>query len=149
MATHSGTLAWKFPWTEELGQGELRFHRAVLSEAFLRVSERVEEPFTSFLLAMAEMLERRENGGFERIFQKQSELLLKEEGFLKEDMQLLELLQKGLGYLDLMMQTETLNLAIFQTEEAIQQAKGHMEIKGKLYRTMGVTVGALLALLII
>ena len=130
-------------------QGELRVHRAVLAEAFANVSERVEKPFSVFLSVLSEKLELRENGRFEQVFQEESKKLLQEEGFLKEDIHLFELLQNGLGYLDLTMQTETLNLAILQTEEAVREAKGQLEIKGKIYRTMGVTVGALLTLMII
>ena len=62
-------------------QGELRFCRAVLSEAFENVSERVEEPFSGFLSVMAKMLEQRENGRFEQIFQEQTKILLQEKGF--------------------------------------------------------------------
>ena len=47
------------------------------------------------------------------------------------------------------MQMENINLAICQTEEAIKSAKEEKNSKGKLYRTMGVTAGAFLSLLII
>lgn len=130
-------------------QGELRFHRATLSESFEAVSERVEEPFRSFLKETAERLNQRESGGFDAVFKEMSGKLLRSEGFLKEDGQLLELLRNSLGYLDLTMQTENLNLVIIQAEEAIKSAKEQQESKGKLYQTMGVTVGALLTLLII
>ena len=130
-------------------QGELRFHRAALSEAFESVAERMEDPFQSFLSETAERLEQRESGGFEGIWEEMSEKLLRTEGFQKGDDRLLEVLKNGLGYLDLTMQTETLNLAMIQAEEAIAIAKDQQESRGKLYRTMGVTVGALLILLII
>lgn len=61
----------------------------------------------------------------------------------------MKILGSSFGYLDLAMQTETLNLGILRTEEAIRQAKEEREKKGKLYQTMGVTAGALLTLLII
>lgn len=130
-------------------QGEMRFHRAALSEAFENVSVRVEEPFSSFLNETARRLEQRESGGFDVVWKEMSGKLLREEGFLKEDGELLELLRSSLGFLDLSMQTETLNLAIIRTEESIELAKKQLEAKGKLYQTMGVTVGALLTLLII
>lgn len=130
-------------------QGELRFHRAELSEAFENVSERVEEPFRTFLQETAKRLEQREVGGFEVIWQETAKEFMRTEGFGKEDLQLLELLGSSLGYLDLTMQTETLNLAIIRTEETIGIAKEQQESRGKLYQTMGVTVGALLTLLII
>lgn len=130
-------------------QGELRFHRATLSEAFESVSRRVEEPFAGFLEETAMRLEERQRGNFDEVWKEMSKRLLYTEGLQKEDEQLLELLRSSLGYLDLTMQTETLNLAMTQTEESIRQAKEMQERKGKLYQTMGVTVGALLALLII
>ncbi len=130
-------------------QGELRFHRAALSEAFESVAERMEEPFQSFLSETAGRLEQREAKGFEGIWEEMSGKLLQTEGFQKEDERLLEVLRNGLGYLDLAMQTETLNLAMIQAEEAVRIAKEQQESRGKLYRTMGVTVGALLTLLII
>ena len=129
-------------------QGELRFHRAELSEAFENVAERVQEPFKEFLKETGKRLEKKESG-FDEIWEETSAKILTAEGIKREDGQLLDLLKNSLGYLDLTLQTETLNLAILQTEDSIKKAKEQQERKGKLYQTMGVTVGALLVLLII
>lgn len=59
------------------------------------------------------------------------------------------MLEGSLGYLDLTMQAESLNLAAMQVEEVIKTAEEQRQTRGKLYRTMGVSVGALLTLLII
>ena len=130
-------------------QGELRFHRAILSEAFENVAEHMNDPFSSYLKEMTVKLENRDFGGFDGIWREISGKLLRDAGLDKKDGAILETLGSSLGYLDLTMQTETLNLAILQTEEAVREAKGQLEIKGKIYRTMGVTVGALLTLMII
>ncbi len=130
-------------------QGELRFHRATLSEAFGNVAERIEEPFSSFLKEVSERLEAKDSGNFETVWGEMTEKLLHKKGVAKEDGQLLEMLRGSLGYLDLAMQTENLNLVILQTEEAIRLAKEQQEVKGKLYQTMGITAGAFLILLII
>ena len=130
-------------------QGELRFHRAELSEAFESVSERVEPLFGVFLRQTAEELEKKGSDCFETIWKKQYENLLQTEGFRKEDVKLFEMLEGSLGYLDLTMQTESLNLAAMQVEEIIKTAEEQRQIKGKLYRTMGICVGALLTMLII
>ena len=129
-------------------QGELRFHRAELSEAFENVAERVQEPFKDFLKETGRRLEKKD-AGFDKIWEETSVKILTAEGIKREDEQLLDLLKSSLGYLDLTLQTETLNLAILQTEDSINQAKEQQARKGKLYQTMGVTVGALLVLLII
>ena len=47
------------------------------------------------------------------------------------------------------MQTESLNLVALQVEEALKTAKEQQEIKGKLYKTMGISAGAFLILLMI
>lgn len=130
-------------------EGEFRFHRATLSEAFENVSVRMEEPFAGFLKETAEKMAEGKKGSFDEVWEEMSEMLLRTEGFQKEDKQLLELLRSSLGYLDLTMQLETLKLVAAQTENALCKARERLEARGKLYRTMGVTVGALLALLII
>lgn len=130
-------------------EGEFRFHRATLSEAFENVSVRLEEPFAHFLKEIAEKMEEGKKGSFDEVWDEMSEKLLRGEGFQKEDGQLFELLRSSLGYLDLTMQLETLRLVAAQTENALGKARELLETRGRLYRTMGVTVGALLALLII
>lgn len=130
-------------------QGELRFHKASLPEAFENVSERVAAPFSLFLCEAAKRLESKAYGGFEKTWVEMSEKYLRKAGLTKEDGQLLEMLRTSLGYLDLAMQTESLNLAILQTEDAIRLAKKQQEVKGKIYQTMGITAGAFLILLII
>ncbi len=130
-------------------QGELRVYKATLSEAFASVAERLEEPFGSALEKMALQMEQQNSPGFSAIWQEMEKKMLQEEGFLKEDEALFRMLQNSLGYLDLTMQTEALNLAIFQTDEAMKEAKEQQRVKGKLYKTMGVTAGAFLVLLIL
>ena len=130
-------------------QGELRFHRASLAEAFGNVAERVEEPFSVFLKEMSEKMEAKTFGSFEMIWRETIEKLFRKKGFMKEDEKIFEMLCSSLGYLDLTMQTESLNLAAMQVEEVIKTAEEQRQIKGKLYRTMGISVGALLTLLII
>ena len=83
------------------------------------------------------------------IWQNAVEHLLKKDGFQKEDRYLFQILGNGLGYLDLKMQTENLQLAMAQTEEAMILAKETWKVKGRLYQTMGVSAGVFLTLLII
>lgn len=130
-------------------QGELRFHRGTLSESFENVADRVKTPIRDFLRQMAEKMQGMDPGGLEKAWSESGGLLLLKDGFCKEDEQLLETLKSSLGYLDLTMQTETLNLAVLQTEDALQKAREQRDCKGKIYQTMGVTVGAILTLLII
>ena len=130
-------------------QGELRFHKVSLSEAFEQAALRLEAPFDVFLNELSEKLEKKDQKNLMELWQDAVDQLLKKEGFQKADRYLLEMLGKGLGYLDLQMQVENLQLVMMQTEEAISEAKETQKIKGKLYQTMGMTAGVFLILLII
>ena len=107
------------------------------------------EIFQEFLQELAEKLGKKEIKGFEEIWKEQVDSLLKEDGFQKEDRYLFQMVGNGLGYLDLNMQIENLNLAMLQTEEALKIAKEVQKVRGKLYQTLGVTAGMFLTLLII
>ena len=122
---------------------------ASLEEAFEAVAERMGSPFQEFLQELAEKLGKKEIKGFEEIWKEQVDSLLKEDGFQKEDRYLFQMVGNGLGYLDLNMQIENLNLAMLQTEEALKIAKEVQKVRGKLYQTLGVTAGMFLTLLII
>lgn len=130
-------------------QGELRFHRSELAEAFGNVSKRVYEPFGTFLKNMEEGLEQHQAESFEILWKQCSRKLILEGGFWEKDLQPMDILGSGLGYLDLTMQMETLNQALLGTEEKIREAKEQLKNKEKLYQTMGITAGALLTLLIV
>lgn len=132
-----------------LVQGELRFHRATLWECFGEVSERTEEPFLSFFQNISKRLQKKEEGGFWNVWEDESGKLQKNGGFPREDADLLNVFGSGLGHLDLTMQMNQIELAILQTEDRIRLAKEQKEQKGKLYQTMGVTVGMLMVLLLI
>lgn len=130
-------------------QGELRFHHASLAEGFENVAERVREPLKTFLTEKAERLGHRSGASFGEIWKEGTQTLLETTGFRAADAELLDNLQRSLGYLDLELQTEALNQTIFRTGEAVLAAKEEQKAKSRLYRTMGVTAGAILALLII
>lgn len=129
-------------------QGELRFHRSVLSEALESISSRAAYPLDGFLKEVSEKLEKKE-AGFEEVWTESVEKLFLKETLWKEDRSLFLMLGNSLGYLDVAMQLEHLNLVILQVEESLKQAKEQQEIKGKLYRTMGAAAGAFFVLLII
>lgn len=130
-------------------QGELRFHRSTLSDAFAAVSERVQAPFDRFLRELSQDMNLKGNRHFGELWQEEMQRMFQRDPAFQADRSLLEFLGSSLGYLDVTMQTEHLNLVLLQVEDALNQAKEQREMKGKLYQTMGVSVGALLVLLMI
>ena len=130
-------------------QGELRYHRSRLSEAFENVSDRIRGPLGIFLQELAERIESNGVMTMDEAWKEATSHLLQNADFSKEDESLFEVLGNSLGYLDISMQIEHLNLTVLQIEDALNMAKEQWRVKGKLYRTMGVSLGALLVLLIV
>lgn len=130
-------------------QGEFRFHHATLSEVLENVSEKMPQPFGNIFGKIAKQLEERKQEGFQKIWEDGILALLQCGGIQKTEQRIFELLGNGLGYLDLETQIDTLQLAVLQIEEKIEEAKEQRERKGKLYRTMGITLGALFVLLVV
>ncbi|MGN0334040.1 MAG: stage III sporulation protein AB [Lachnospiraceae bacterium] len=130
-------------------KGELSFHHAALQEAFLRVSERVAPPYDQFLKNVSGELEKRDGRIFLEIWQEELESLIGYPGFRKSDKDLLLTLAEGIGYLDLKMQQETLELVLQQLEEMSETAAEERKRNGRFFEVLGVMAGAFLIILVI
>ena len=130
-------------------QGELRFHHATLSEAFENVEKRMEGSFAECLKTFVEKLRSKDSGGFEKSWSEFTEQLLEKKLFLNSDQGIFRVIQNALGYLDLTLQKDSMELAVLQIEDAVKEAKRQQEEKEKLYRIMGVTIGMLLTLVVL
>ena len=130
-------------------QGEFRFRHATLSEVLENVSGKMSQPFGNIFGRIAKQLEERNHEGFQKIWEDGTLALLQCGGIQTSEQRIFELLGNGLGYLDLETQIDTLQLAVLQMEEKIEEAKEQRDREGKLYRTMGMTLGALFVLLVV
>lgn len=128
-------------------KGEMEYAVSSLDEAFDRISDRLEPPFSDFFHTLAYELKELEFQNFEEIWEKQVRVLTKTSCLREEDFKLLDELGKQLGYLDLNMQIRTIDSIYIQLEERLKQLVEESNISCKLYQSLGV-LGALSVVLI-
>lgn len=75
--------------------------------------------------------------------------LLKKDGLINEDIEIIKSFCNVLGRYDACSQSEMISRAIEGLEANLSELKGEMASKGKLYRAIGATAGIVLALVII
>ncbi|MDO4260465.1 MAG: stage III sporulation protein AB [Eubacteriales bacterium] len=130
-------------------QGEIRCVRQPLPDAFRRLGEEANEPFSDFFRETARELESRSgataSGIWERNVRRIRGRLRLSAGELKE----LEELGSMLGYLDVTMQLETLRYYERRLEAALAQAKETADSRRRLYRYLGALGGAAIVLLLL
>ncbi|MGN0466695.1 MAG: stage III sporulation protein AB [Lachnospiraceae bacterium] len=128
-------------------EGEIRYKKTALPEAFFSVAKRTKPPFSNFFCSVAkELLENRKTGMGE-IWKEKVEKLLGESKLAKNDKNSLIQLGNSLGYLDGRSQIDSLQLYMEQLCEEIKKSREELYKKGKVYQCLGVSSGILLVLI--
>lgn len=123
---------------------EITYGMSALPEALEHVGDRVSAPFSTFLHAVAKKTRSREGKTLAMIFEEctgeldETSLNAKDKEGLKE-------LGKYLGYLDVTMQKNMLQLYQKELEMAIAEAGESITTKKKLYQSLGIMCGLFLA----
>lgn len=130
-------------------KGMVLYSNAALPEALNEIGGRFSDgPCGRFLLRVAERLERG-SGSFERIWMEELQIFSGHVPLRDQDLEALETLGKHLGYADRAMQERTMLFYLEQTDEAIAELKAEAGPMTKLYCTLGLASGVLLAVLLI
>lgn len=130
-------------------RGEIKYSHATLSEAFQAIGKRLKAPYGSMLLQVSEQMDSMEGQTLTQIWEKNLVGALTESCLRKEDREKLLALGGQLGYLDMEMQINTIELYLEQIQEEIKGARENLKKNGKLYQTMGVMAGIFLVILMV
>lgn len=130
-------------------RGELKYTRTPLPDAFGHMAERMREPFSAFLRSMERELGNLEGKTFGELWRGQIDRELAGTFLKKEDKEQLKTLGEVLGYLDLEMQLNSLDLYLEQLDLSILEAQEAIRTKRKLYQSLGVAGGIFLILLLL
>lgn len=145
--------------TEELGaleqvlrmviylKREISYKNASLYEALTDVSVKIPGQYALFLKSTAEETGKRKGESFGKIFRRNAELYLEETGLSKEEQKKFFSLGENLGYLDLDMQIRQLELYEKEAEDSIEELREKLPGRKRAYRSLGVLLGILLAVL--
>lgn len=130
-------------------RGEIKYNHATLAEGFHTIGERMKNPYGIILSAVSDEMKRMDGQTLAQIWEKRLREGLKESALSQEDRERLISFGGQLGYLDIEMQQNTIELYLEQVQEEILQARESMKRNGRLYRTMGVVMGIFLVILMV
>lgn len=124
-------------------KSELQYTRAPFAELFEKIGNKMEKPYSVWLLNLSRRLREKGTGSFWEIWclsiaEDMQVLYLK-----KEELEELKNVGKSLEY------TESLDLYMEQMEYRITHTRKAYETKRKLYRSMGIMGGIFLVILLL
>lgn len=130
-------------------QGEIKYVRSPLPEAFRNIGRRVREPFASFFEELASDMDHMEGVTFRELWEKQIGEHFTETNLTKRDLEQLRQMGENMGYLDQEMQLNTIGLYAQQMDAELQTAEGTYGTKSRVYNCLGVMAGIFIAILIL
>ena len=141
-------VVWKTENTGEAGSASSAVKgRNPLHDAFLDVAKMMPGEYRLFLEEMAGRIGERSGIAFEVIFRECAFKCLPMEKISPEEQECLLSLGEKLGYLDKEMQVAQLTLLEEELRERIRELKSGMPKQQKMYQSMGILGGILLAVL--
>lgn len=129
-------------------RGELWYARAQMPQIFRELSGQVKDPYSEWLLQMAEQMERKNGGEFERIWRRATELYLSQV-LPKEERICLEKLGNYLGCADAEMQITYLDRYLDVLCRRKEERRQRLQEQKKIYRCLGITGGILVAVMLV
>lgn len=130
-------------------KGEIKYSSASLPESIQSVSNRTSNEVMRFYKNLSEQIENNKEIALAGLWEKECNITLKTEEIKQEDLELFIDLGKQLGHLDVDMQIKNIELCISRLKERQAEAYEDIKMKSKLYRTLGISGGALLTLLLL
>lgn len=130
-------------------KGEIKYAKAPLPEAFYSMGQRLEEPFTTFLVGTARELDSYNGLPFKEVWNSHVDSDLNKSSLLPKDKEQLKSLGENMGYLDNEMQQNTIELYLEQLESEIDLARQEVAAKSKVYQCLGIMSGLFVAIILI
>lgn len=128
-------------------RGEIRFGNASLCSAFYEAGGKL-KPFGSFLREVSGKLSSLGGRNFESVYRECAQNYMKLLNIQKEEEELFFSLGSRLGYLDLEMQMKELLLYEEELTRRTEELRREMPAKKKVYESLGILGGILLAVLV-
>ena len=129
-------------------QGEIRYMRRPLPDAFLHLSQNAPEPLRAFFLHAARELGQRSGQSAEEIWQRNMKRHLAGLHISRQERKDMERLGSMLGCLDVQMQVNLLDYYLEQLKHSMHQAQEALKNRRRIYQCMGALGGAALAVMI-
>ena len=130
-------------------RGELWYSRTMLPDIFRRLAGEMKEPSGRWLSEMAARMCRKDGGNLVEIWSREVEIRLTENTIPEEERQRLTELGSFLGHADIEMQIRYLDRYLEELADATKKRQSMLGEKKKLYRSLGMIGGILIAVMLI
>lgn len=130
-------------------KNQISFSFMPLPEAFQQISLRIKEEIAEILKETSDLLERKEGESASQIWNSVWEKNKEKTYFSKEDMDMIFSFGKVLGYLDKQQQMNNIEIAVSYIEHTQHYLEKKAEKNSKIYRSMGILSGLLIAVVLI
>ena len=129
--------------------GEITYRKEALPEAMMRVAEKTRSPLSEFLREISKEAKANQGERFSLLFSQSAEKYLKESSLTKNDLEEFIRLGEDLGYMDITMQENTINLYLEELKREISRTRQEAPARKKLYQALGIMAGMFLAILLV
>jgi stage III sporulation protein AB len=130
-------------------QGEIRYGFTPLPEAIRTIAQKTAEDIRPFLLQAAQQLETHSQTSFSNVWETAILEQLKPKMIETAFLEPVVTMGETIGYLDKEMQEKTIGFAIEQMEEEIFKRKDQVIRNCKMYRSLGLSFGALIVIVLV
>ena len=129
--------------------GEITYRREALPEAMVRVADKIRPPLSDFLREVSRAAKEYQGERFSKIFSQKAEKYLKETSLMKTDLEEFIRLGEDLGYMDITMQENTINLYLEELKGEILKTEKEGPARKKMYQALGLMAGMVLAIMLV
>lgn len=130
-------------------KGEIKYNNSTLPESLIHVGNKTVYPFNAMLTDVGEKLNKYEGKTFYELWRHIVETYRDEFSFTKEQFEHIKGMGESLGYLDMEMQMNSLELNSIQIKKYIEDMEKNMSNNIKLYNCLGIMGGILVVLIIV
>ena len=130
-------------------KSEIEFARTPLPEAFVYISERVEKPVAEIFGSIADKLSQKSTDSISSIWSETFAQEAKKTYFANEDIELFTSFGKTVGYLDVQMQRNTIEMIVNSIDAKIDTLKELSSKNKKMYQSLGVLGGILICVVLV
>ena len=129
--------------------GEITYRREALPEAMVRVADKIRPPLSDFLREVSRAAKEYQGERFSKIFSQKAEKYLKETSLTKTDLEEFIRLGEDLGYMDITMQENTINLYLEELKGEILKTEKEGPARKTMYQALGLMAGMFLAIILV
>lgn len=130
-------------------QSEIRYARSPLGEIFIHIGRNAEDPYGTWLQELGRMLETREGGTFSLLWKTSIRECLKTCALTETELLRLQELGERLGLSDIEFQIGAVEIYLTQLTRSLDEVRGEMKTKVRLYHCLGVMSGMLIVILLL